>query len=501
MLTLSSPTVMRLTGYEPHASRIRDELTFTDKKVDWAYRKFISGGGAWFLRRYGQAAYDERLAELQAARRRCILFQDDRGLWTYSGLRPKFEHDFGDVAQRAYQIPSAKLMPWAKVPSKEPRYYQLAAEDALVIASAFGPAAVEMGTGLGKTYIIERILKRLGLQAVVMSPSTNIAGQIYDELAEHFGKSKVGMFGDGKKQLGKLITVGIGASLRNVKVGTPAWKHLSAAPVFIADESHMCPAETLQQVCFGLCADAPYRFFFSGTQMRQDGLDLVLDGITGPIVYRMSVQEGIDQGFLAKVIFRMCWMDSNVSDRDGNLVWKSDVNDMTRAHAFYNPDVNRRAAEFANKAVSIQERPTVIMIDEIEQLKYILPHLRYEARFAHGPLTTENKQYVPEQFWDDEPKKLVEQFNRGEFPILIGTSCIRTGTDIQRVKTLINLCQGKSEVEVRQTVGRCTRLAPGKEDCIFIDFGIKNVEILEKHAKVRKSLYQEIYPSFAEMTL
>jgi len=235
--------------------------------------------------------------------------------------------------------------------------------------------------------------------------------------------------------------------------------------------------------------------------MRQDGKDILLDAITGPIVYRMTVREGIDQGFLAKVLFRMCWMDSNVRDRDKNLVYRNDVNDMNRVHTLYNPDVIKRAAEFANKAVSLQERPTVIMIEEIEQFKELLPHLRYEVRFAHGPLTKTNKELVPEQYWETDTKKLVSEFNRGEFPILIGTSCIATGTDIKRVKTLINLRGGKSEVEVRQIIGRCTRLVPGKEDCVYIDFGIRNVEILEKHANARRRIYDEVYPTLREINL
>jgi len=61
-----------------------------------------------------------------------------------------------------------------------------------------------------------------------MSPSVNIAKQIHRDLVKHFGVSRVGFFGDGKKQLGKLITVGVAASLRNVEIGTPAWVLMQA---------------------------------------------------------------------------------------------------------------------------------------------------------------------------------------------------------------------------------------------------------------------------------
>jgi superfamily II DNA or RNA helicase len=472
-------------------------LTYTDKQADWAYRGFQKAQ-RWFVREHGQAAFSARLAELQAARKKCLLFEDEQGPWTYSGLRPYFQQTFGDEAKVFYDLPEEKLIPWSNVPAHTPRYYQLEAKDALLAAAPFGPAGIEMGTGLGKSFIIELLLKDLGLQGLVMSPSVNIAKQIHRDLVKHFGSNRVGFFGDGKKQLGKQFTVGVAASLRNVEIGSPAWEKLSSADVFIADESHMCPAETLSQVCFGLMARAPYRFFFSGTQMRADGKDLLLDAIVGPIVYTMTVREGVDQGFLAQPIFRMIWCDSNVRVR-GQLYESSDANDMTRAHCFYNDEIVRKAAEVANKAVSIMSRPTVIMVEEYEQLQRLIPHLRYDFRFAHGSLTKEAKQYVPEQFWKDDPTDLVDRFNAGEFPILIGTSCITTGTDIQRVKLLINLRGGKSEVEIRQITGRGTRRIPGKEDCVYVDFGIRNVPMLMKHANERIKIYKDVYPNFQEI--
>lgn len=500
MLDLCAPTVMRLPDYQKSEARVRDDLTYVDKSADWAYRGFLKSQ-RWFVREHGQAAFAEKLAYLQGERQKCLLFQDADGLWTYSGLRPFFQQVYDDQKVTVgYKLPEPKLVPWHKVPEHQPRYYQIAARDALLAAAPNGPAGVEMGTGLGKSFIIELLLKALGLPAVIMSPSVNIAKQIHRDLLKHFGPARVGFFGDGKKQLGKLFTVGVAASLKNVEIGTPAWDHFAKAQVFIADESHMCPAETLSLVCFGLVAHCPYRFFFSGTQMRADGKDLLLDAITGPIVYRMTVQEGVDQGFLAQPIFRTMWVDSNVRER-GQLYESGDANDMTRAHVFYNDDVIQKAAEVANKAVSLMGRPTVIMIEEYEQFQRLIPHLRYDFRFAHGNLTKEAKKFVPEKYWADDPTDLVDQYNRGDFPILIGTSCITTGTDIQRVKLLINLRGGKSEVELRQITGRGTRRIPGKEDCIYVDFGIRNVQMLEKHALERIKVYRAIYPNFQEIVL
>jgi superfamily II DNA or RNA helicase len=89
--------------------------------------------------------------------------------------------------------------------------------------------------------------------------------------------------------------------------------------------------------------------------------------------------------------------------------------------------------------------------------------------------------------------QLVNAFDNADFPILVGTSCIGTGTDIKSVSAILDLVGGRSEIRVRQAVGRGTRLYPGKEDCLYFDFDIENVPMLHKHSKYRVSIYEDIY--------
>jgi len=496
-LVSETPTKLRINGVtESERAALLEALSYVDKKADYSLRK-LKSGSAWFIRQHGRPAFQARLAELQRDRNKCLLFKDDKGFWTYTGVAKLVADTIDSAPPRiAYAVPESQLVPWAKVPEKKLRRYQEEMVASLLAAAPHGPAAVEVGTGLGKSRCALQVAKELGLQTVVMAPSASIAGQLYNDFVEHFGKARVGMYGDGKKEFRKQFTIAIGASLTRAEEGSPAWNALSTAKVFIADESHQTPAVTLAKVCFGLLANAPYRFFFSGTQLRGDGLDLVLGAITGPIVYTMSVQDGVDQGFLAKPMFRMVWMKSTVDCAS------DDVNELTRAHIYYNDDINRYAAMFANKAVAVMGRPTLILIDELEQFSRLQPHLGYGVRFAHGGVTASNKQYVPEKYHESDPSQLVQEFNDGKFPILVGTSCIATGTDIKVAAAIIYLRGGKSEIEVRQgAVGRGTRLVPGKQDCVVIDFGIENVEPLKRHAEARRAIYKSVYPSYTEIRL
>lgn len=479
-LRVTSPTAVRIEGHE--RQRLELHLTYRDKKVDYELTK--AKNNSRLLYKLGEEGFREYINELKAQRMKCLLFEDDEGFWTYSGLAEKLGNLLRDTVSVEYERPEAKPLPWYNTPDKKPRPYQLAAMEALLER---GHAGVEMGTGLGKSFIIQLLAKSLGLKTVIMAPSTSIARQLYDEFTHHFGRKYVGLVGDGKKEFKKLIVIAIGASLTRLEPDTEAWEHLSKAKLFVADESHLTPAKTLQKVCFGLLKDAPFRFFFSGTQMRNDGLDLVLDGITGPIVYRMTVREGVDGGYLAKPIFTVIRTTSD------SKFFSHDANEMTRAHLYYNPKVNQLAADIANKSVDLLKRPTLILVEEIEQFTHLLPYLKHKVAFAHGGVTPENREKLPKEFWDSDPNALVKEFNEGKLQILVGTSCVATGTDIKAARQVIYLMGGKSEIQVRQAIGRGTRLFEDKVDCYFTDFDITNIENTHRHALERADIFNEVY--------
>jgi len=253
--------------------------------------------------------------------------------------------------------------------------------------------SVESGTGTGKSLLAVSLIKTIGLQTLIMVPSLSIAKQMYDDFLKAFGTKYVGQFNGKKKQINKLITIGVDASLANLVPGTDAWQFFSETKVLITDESHLVPADTLQEVCLGVVKNAPYRFFLSGTQLRNDGLDIVLNGIIGPIVDHMTVREGVDSGWLAKPIFKIIPVESKNSYRS------KDINRMTSVHLYNNKEVNRLAAMIANKSVSAQNRQVLILIDEMEQFVNLLPHFKYEVEFAHGPLTKEHKKYIPSKYF------------------------------------------------------------------------------------------------------
>jgi superfamily II DNA or RNA helicase len=480
MITLeqTSPTVVRIHGVEStHLGLLRANLQYVDKKVEFEIQKLKRN-----VRMYHMPNFQERLDQLKGQRVKCLLFKDDDGYWTYSGLAQSLVRTLQASYISRVTYPDPKPLPWAKKPF-EPFPYQTLAHDALFRARHAG---VEIGTGLGKSLIITYLIKSLGLKTVVMAPSLSIARQLQKGLISAFGRKCVGFYGDGRKDLGKLITVAIGASLTRIGERDEAWGAFAKTQVFIADESHLCPAQTLNKVCFGLMTNAPYRFFFSATQLRNDGLDLLLDAISGPIVYRMSVKEGIDKGYLAKLKTTLVKVPSR------SYFESRDVLEMTRQHLYYNPGVNKAAAQIINRFID-SGRQVLVLVEELEQFTHLLPFLREATiAFAHGG---DPKGVLPEKYRKSDPEGLVEQFNAGQLPVLVGTSCISTGTDVKANQMTVYIRGGKSEIEVMQgAVGRSTRLHEpvGKKACDIIDFDVYNIDSLHRHTGERLKYYAQV---------
>lgn len=477
-------------------------LSYKDKRIDYQLKRFKNS--PWQLQRLGEEGYQEEYRRLLDLRDQTLLFQDEQGaLWTYAGLQSFLQEKFLVDLPNKIIRPPPSIIPWLQLP-KAPRSYQVEAYDNLL---AKGHASVEMGTGLGKSHIILHLSRNLGLKTTIMAPSISIAEQLYKSHLDHLGKKYVGQYFDNKKQSDKLITIATGQSLTRINPGSKAWLDLSECQVFISDESHLTPAETLAKVCLGkwkkleeyskwipgLAAKAPWRFFFSGTQLRNDGLDLLLKSIIGDVVYTMPVRQGVEEGYLAKPNFRMINIDSNID------YFSSDPNNMTRVHLLNNPEIGQIVGTLATK-FALAGRYVLIMIEELGQVNHIINNLNVDYRLAHGGVTKEdlskkgNADKLPSHLHKSDPNKLVEEFNQGRFSTLLGTSCIGTGTDIHPPGPMVvfYFCGGMSEIQFRQYVGRGTR-REGKDEFLFIDFNVQNVDLLARHTTYRKRYASDIF--------
>lgn len=482
MITIINPTTIKLEGFDDIYDKLKTFLSYKDKTVQYEIQRHKHAH--WFVNKFGREAFEERLQELKDKQVKCILWENKGDLFTYSGLANEIASKFNRSINDEVKRPTSRPMGWNKQIEFELRPYQKKAIETLL---KYRHASISLPTGAGKSQILLHIIKELGLKTVVMAPSVSIATQLYDLFRTHLGAKYVGMLGNGKRQTNKLITIGIAASLTRIKEGSKEWNELNKCQVFCADESHLTPAETFKQICTGLVSTAPYRFFVSATQMRNDGSDLLLKGIIGPTVLEYKASELIDQGYLAKPNFFIvrAYSKSNYASRDAMR--------MISNHLYNNVELHEKVAKMAEQSITLLGHKVLIMIDHIEQFKYLLPHFTHKPAFAHGGVTDKNAHYIPEEYHKSDPNELVKEFNKGNIPILVGTGVISLGTDIKPVNDIYNLQSGTSEVKFKQVIGRGTRKVPGKDSFNYIDFDIQNIPQLHNHTNARIDIYRQVY--------
>lgn len=452
---------IRLVASEAELHDVRNMLTYTNKQAEQDVRRHKY---AHWLKAKDPEAWQEKLDELKASVEVCLL-DGDR---TLSGFAERLtEHGFYSKPFVAPEYTNRSVVSNGR---KKGRYYQVEAVEACIEARH---CAVTLPTGAGKSWIIEELLRRIGLRAVVVAPTESIASQLYDQLCHTFGRNRVGFYGDGKKDSKKDIVVGIAAGLYRVDEESPHYEVLKNRDLFIFDECHLAPASSFKQICLGFARFAAYRFFVSATNFRNDGADLLLEGITGPVVYEKSFTELVREGFLARPNHYGFIFESP------HKYFSKRTEDMQERHFYDNVELHLFAADVANQFWRMDKQPVIILVDHVAQFLKLLPRLRIRTGFAHGTLDKKQKEVVPEEFRSNDTQALVDAFNEGKLPCIVGTSCIATGTDLRPTGTLINLQGGKSEIKWRQGRGRATRregaLPDGSDKNEFnhVDFGVR----------------------------
>ena len=87
--------------------------------------------------------------------------------------------------------------------------------------------------------------------------------------------------------------------------------------------------------------------------------------------------------------------------------------------------------------------------------------------------------------------EVINKFNNGEVPVLIGTNILQEGISISNMKTLIMASGGKAVTATIQRIGRVLRITKEKRQGVFYDFIDAGNKYLFKHSKQRLSLYKK----------
>lgn len=350
----------------------------------------------------------------------------------------------------------------------ELRDYQRAAVDAVWahVAQRETNPVVVLPTGSGKTHVIAQLCRDAvgwGGRVVVLAHVKELLEQAADKLRATAPDLRVGVFsaGLGRRDVGEPVTV---AGIQSVYQRA---HDLGPLDIAIVDEAHLIPPEGLgmyrrflgdaRTVCphqrvVGLTA-TPYR------TSSGDLCGPPPEHILNEVCHEVGVRELIDRGFLCRLRSRSgkALADtSEVSVRGGEFVAGA-LEDLMDDNAL----VRSACSEIV--AMAADRKSVLVFCSGVRHCRHVVQKLRDNHGIECG--------MVDGQTPADEREETLGRFRSGSLRFLANVNVLTTGFDAPNIDCVVLLRPTMSPGLYYQMVGRGFRLAPGKADCLVLDFG------------------------------
>lgn len=268
-----------------------------------------------------------------------------------------------------------------------------------------------------------------------------------------------------------------------------------AYAIGIGDESHHAAATTYRRVHEHF---QPEIFInFSATPYRHDGRN-TLD-ITGPVIYRKTLPEGLADGLLTPVRYKL-YSDELVSK--GLLSHGFETLTMNQLNrAVFVPRRDEEVVEILKQEASVIDEPRgLIYCSSIEHAERMAPLLEealgVSTKAIHSHLN------------DDKQRQYREDFKTGVIKLATVVDQFNEGADYPDLNLLAFLRSTSSEMIWLQQLGRGLRRAPGKKMVTVVDLAgtidrigmvaniVDRVEKLHKLSHTRHRISVEKDPPF-----
>lgn len=265
----------------------------------------------------------------------------------------------------------------------------------------------------------------------------------------------------------------------------------------IVDETHKVKAQSIKQI-LEKCTTAVYRFGLSGTIPKPETLDrLTLMSYTGPLITEVSANYLASEGFVTKCRVQVIEMDyatdevkaafANISRSSG----RKELYQMEQDYMIKNDD----RLKFISNVIGRSTKSSLVLFHRIEHGQKLYKLLREKFKrpiyYVDGGTGTDTRDTYKDRMEKNDDVILIASF--GTFS---------TGISIKNIHNIFFTESFKSEIVVRQSIGRGLRLHKDKELLTIIDF-VDNFSYdgwdsyLYKHGKERQRIYKEQKFSYA----
>ena len=375
-----------------------------------------------------------------------------------------------------------------------PRDYQI---DAAYNILKFRKCLSELATASGKTLIsfltVAYLLEREKAQKILfIVPNVSLVVQATEDFSDYNFANRINIkiqqiYSGQKIRPGRNVVIGTYQSL--VKKDKEYFEQFDAV---IVDETHKAKSTSIKTI-LSKCVNAEYRYGLSGTIPKEGTLDrLTLMAFTGPLISEVNSYFLQQEGYIANCKVKVIEMDYAPETAkkafEELALNKYDNKDVFQLEQNYIINSEPRL-NFICKVISKIPRNSLVLFHRIEHGKKVYEKLRQE---------TDKSVYYVDGGTDkdirEEYKKKMEVGNNVVIVASYGT--FSTGISIKKIHNIFFTESFKSEVIIRQSIGRGLRQHSSKDSVLIIDFvddlcteEWKNY--LMKHSKARQRIYNE----------
>ena len=418
--------------------------------------------GQWGMRRY---EYQKPLVKRQK----------DGYSYFFTGFVPRIRKQFPSATiTTEFTEPLEKFMtPTLKGITFRPDQFKLMAH-----AIAHKRGLVQSPTGSGKTILQLGIISAMPKTfcCLVLAHTKDIVTQTYEELCKFGFKARTQIVMEGyKPTLTKPIVV---ATIQTF-TKYPVDDYMTYFDMVIIDEGHHISSfdGNYYQVLSTLLA--PYRFAFTATKSPNKEAEMALEGLVGPTVARMNINEAATLNIIAKPKLRLIKLPENHNIRQtcrsyNEVVKHGIVGSVARTEKICN---------LVQNGIK-RGKVTLVMVNQIEHGNKIQAELKdrgVDIPFVQG--VTDGLQRIKVKN-DLISKKLLAA---------ICTGIWKEGINIVSINTIILAHLGKSELVTLQSIGRGLRRSDEKDSVTIVDFYDSSHNYLIKHFGERLCLYFDMH--------
>ncbi len=316
--------------------------------------------------------------------------------------------------------------------------------------------------GTGKTQIALAFCALAKTRTLVIVHTEDILQQWIEAAHKAIPDADIGVVRGREFHIGHVTIATVQTLQKYVGYGTDKkfWKQFGAV---IADEGHHVSAPSWEAV-LNQCP-ARYRFGFTASPTRADGMHPTMQFIIGPIIHRQkftsSVKvevEPVKTGF--KKMYR------------GSFDWMPLLNELVEDEAR-----NRRIAEIADREIK-DGNSVLILSRRIAHLGNIAGYMQESGEILTGKRSRHDR------------VEILDRFRSGELRCLLSTQLADEALDIPRLNRVVLAFPGKHEGRLIQQVGRALRTHPGKKDAKIYDL-VDNVGVLRHQWNQRRRTYKQ----------